>query len=406
MSLYYASLSRSCFPFRIMHINNLPMVYFLLGPGVAAFALTFVLTWLMRSIAPRVGLVDRPGGRKGHDRPTPLGGGVAIFLGTWMAIFGSVAVGFVLLSRFSGLLPVDLGDYIGGGLNRFKQLLVILVGAVVVAGAGLVDDRRGLSPWIKLILQSGVALMLVFSDMQITLFFGNPWFSGLLTVLWVVGITNAFNLLDNMDGLSAGVALIISAMLAVLGFQTGQFLLGTFALVICGTLAGFLCFNFAPASIFMGDCGSTLVGYLLAVLSVELTFFHPDKPLLFAVVPLLIFAVPLFDTMSVVVIRLEAGRSPFVGDTNHFSHRLVRLGMSPRQAVLTIYLVTIAMGLGATILYHTTTAGSVVALVQALAVIAIIIILESAGRRGQNSEGDWPKAGENAECGKPETRDP
>ncbi len=368
------------------------MAYFLLALGATAFVVTLVLTLLMRRLAPRLGLVDRPAGRKGHGRPMPLGGGVAIFLGIWLPVFAGLALGFVLLSRFPGLLPGDMGDYIAGGLGRLKQLVIILAGAVIVAGAGLVDDRRGLSPWAKLALQTGVALMLVFSHMQITLFFENPWFSALLTVLWVVGITNAFNLLDNMDGLSAGVALIVSAILAVVGLQTGQVLLSAFAISIGGALAGFLWFNFPPASIFMGDCGSTLVGYLLSVLSVELTFFQPDKPLFFAIVPLLIFAVPLFDTISVVVIRLESGRSPFVGDTNHLSHRLVRLGMTRRQAVLTIYLVTIAIALGATILYQSTTMGSAVVLIQALAVIAIIIVLESAGRRsrgGGTGTNEW-----------------
>jgi len=149
-----------------------------------------------------------------------------------------------------------------------------------------------------------------------------------------------------------------------------------------GALGGFLVFNFPPASIFMGDCGSTVVGYMLAVISIKATFYMEGRPFFPVVVPLLILSVPIFDTLSVVVIRLEQGRSPFAGDHNHFSHRLVALGMSRRLAVLTIYLVAAAVGLGATILYHTAgDTATLIVLIQATVVFMVIGLLERAGRR-------------------------
>jgi UDP-GlcNAc:undecaprenyl-phosphate GlcNAc-1-phosphate transferase len=165
-------------------------------------------------------------------------------------------------------------------------------------------------------------------------------------------------------------------------FQTVHYFVGGALCCLIGALMGFLVFNFPPASLFMGDCGSMTIGYSLAVLTVQFTFFQAERPYFAIVVPLMMFGVPLFDTITVMWIRIRSGRSPFIGDTNHFSHRLVALGMKPWQAVLTIYLVTATVALGVTVLYYM--ASSVAILVifaQTVAVFTIIGILETTGRR-------------------------
>ena len=197
-------------------------------------------------------------------------------------------------------------------------------------------------------------------------------------------------MLDNMDGLSAGVGLIIAAFFSIVALQSGQYFMAAFLCCLAGALGGFLVYNFSPASIFMGDSGGTLLGYLLAVMTVQFTFYQPDRPYFPVVVPLLVFGLPLFDAITVVWIRLRSGRSPFQGDTNHFSHRLVALGMTKRQAVLTIYLVTATVALGATVLYYARSGAILVIFAQTIALFTIIGILERA--RPQKAQGRTPPA--------------
>ena len=346
-----------------------------------AFAVSLGGTLFVRRMASRWGLIDHPDERKAHRQPTPLGGGIAIFVAVWLLVLGA-GLAARLLAHIGPIqsLPPEVHDYLSGVASRLPRLLAVFMGALVLAATGLVDDRRSLSPHLRLVVQFLVAIGLVASGERITIFIGSPWVCGAVTVLWIVGLTNAFNMLDNMDGLSAGVALIVSSTFLVVALQTHQYFVAAFLVVVAGAIGGFLVLNFPPASIFMGDCGSMLIGYLLAVVTVDFTFYTPSHPLFPVVVPLLILAVPLFDTISVVAIRLHKGQSPFTADRNHFSHRLVRLGMSERQAVLTIYLITFAVGLGATQLYHTTSAGALVALTQALVIFGVIVVLERAGR--------------------------
>jgi UDP-GlcNAc:undecaprenyl-phosphate GlcNAc-1-phosphate transferase len=184
-----------------------------------------------------------------------------------------------------------------------------------------------------------------------------------------------------MDGLSAGVALIISTIFFVVAVQAKQFFVAAFLLTVMGATGGFLLFNFPPATIFMGDAGSLFIGYLLAVSAVIFSAYKPSYPLFSVTVPALVFAVPLFDTISVMVVRWLKGTHPLAADKSHFSHRLVTLGMTPRKAVLTHYLMTFCTGVAATLLYQTNALGAVIVFVQVLAVIAIIVLLETAGQR-------------------------
>jgi UDP-GlcNAc:undecaprenyl-phosphate GlcNAc-1-phosphate transferase len=205
-----------------------------------------------------------------------------------------------------------------------------------------------------------------------------------LTVLWIVVITNAFNFLDNMDGLSAGVAAIASAIFALAAADAGQVFVPALAWIVVGALLGFLCFNFSPATIIMGDAGSLVVGFLLSVVTILTTYYDPARDLtpLGVVVPLMVLAVPLYDVISVVTHRLRLGESPFRGDRRHFSHRLVKGGMTPRGAVLTIYLATAATGLPAIILSRVDWFGAGLLFGQCLCVVVMIALLEQSASRG------------------------
>ncbi len=342
-----------------------------------AMGLSLALTYAMRHLSHRLGLVDHPGERKVHRTPTPNGGGVAIFLALWLPVWGLIALAYLMKEPEAAAWPA-LQPYMAGAAARAGELGIIFLGAVIIWVLGLIDDRWGLSPWFRLIVQVGVALMLFASGFSISLYIDSAWIRGFVTVLWMVGLINSFNMLDNMDGLSAGVALIIASAFFVVCMQTDQTLIAVFLCCFVGAVGGFLFFNFPRASIFMGDSGGTLLGYCLAAMTLVFTFSQQDRPYYPMAVPLIMFGLPLFDTITVVWIRIRSGRSPWKGDTNHFSHRLVALGMTPTQAVLTIYLVTATVALGATALYYAKSSATLVILAQTLAVFVLIGILERA----------------------------
>ena len=354
------------------------MVWLVLGFGAVSFVLSWSATLLMKHLAPRLGFVDKPGHRKIHRAPVPLGGGVAIFLGFALPIvFVVTACQVLTFAEGDGLAP-----YVGG-VRRQTPLALGLLGAMAVLHAmGLADDRKALGPYSKLLVQLAVTTALVAGFKQLRILTALTTVpSVVLTVLWITAITNAFNFLDNMDGLSAGVAAVCTTAFLAAALSIQQwFVAGSLALLL-GALVGFLCFNFPPASIFMGDAGSLVVGFLLAVLTVRTTYLPKGADLgagWYAVfMPVIVLAVPLYDLVVVSLIRLSRGKSPFVGDTNHFSHRLVARGMSKRTAVLCIYLVTAATAIAAIILPH---AGSsfvaVLVFAQTVLILGVVALLE------------------------------
>jgi UDP-GlcNAc:undecaprenyl-phosphate GlcNAc-1-phosphate transferase len=347
-----------------------------IGLTLASFALSIVLSGLVRKIAPRFGLVDRPGGRKAHRAPTPMGGGVAIWL-TTMTIFG---LGAVVLVLFQSSLPPELAVHTGGLWSRGPELGFILGLATIIMAMGLVDDRIGLGWKLRISVQTGLAILLVVYGVRITLFppFNIPVLTGALTVLWIVGLTNSFNFLDNMDGLAAGVGLIAALLFAVAQAIVGSLFVPAVLLVIVGALGGFLVYNRYPASLFMGDAGSNFLGFMLGTLTVAGTRPEAGFSPYSVLSPLLVMAVPLYDTTSVVLIRLREGRSPFQADRRHFSHRLVDRGLTPRWAVRTIDLVTLAGGLGALLLPFLGGWGAAVVLAQTACLIGVVAIIEMA----------------------------
>lgn len=354
--------------------------YALLAAFATSLILGLVLVKLMHAIAPRIGLVDRPGGRKQHARVTPLGGGLAIWTASVLPLLGVMLIAWIEMRR-PGTLPVSDAwrAHFAGILRQSRQALAILGGGAVIMLFGILDDYRPFKPKAKLAVQLVIALAIVLlAPLRVTLWFTSPAIQIVLTTLWVVAITNAFNLLDNMDGLSSTVAFFVGLGLVIVALQTGQLFIAGYVLTLMGALCAFLFFNFPPASIFMGDCGSLYIGYTLSVSAVLASFVGPAQPNpLFAVlVPAVLFAVPIYDTVSVMAVRLHHRRPILAGDRNHFSHRLLRLGMTPRRVLFTVALVTLATALGATIPYGSATWQIVVPVIQAGAFLAIIASLE------------------------------
>lgn len=351
---------------------------------LSAAVVAFAMTPAVRKMAPALGLIDLPGHRKVHVQPTPRGGGIAIFLGVLIPALVVVAVcALVPAGRFSAI--DEIVEEVHGASHRMLQFVAIAVGAVVLFLTGLADDRWSLSWKFRLGLQLSVAVGVVLAGVRATVFVSQPWFGFGATVLWILVLTNAMNFLDNMDALSAGIGLIASSIFAgilVLMIKSPTLSVALPLVLLSGALFGFLFWNRPPASIFMGDCGSNLIGFLLATLTVTGTFYESTGSRHVMLAPICVMAVPLYDFCTVIFIRLSQGRSPFHGDKSHFSHRLVELGMRPSHAVLTIHLTTAMTGLGGLLLYKVPDwngAFLVVGLI--FCVLSVIAILETVGRR-------------------------
>jgi UDP-GlcNAc:undecaprenyl-phosphate/decaprenyl-phosphate GlcNAc-1-phosphate transferase len=289
----------------------------------------------------RHGAVDDPGHRKIHATPTPLAGGPALMTGLLAALLGGTAFAFLhSASGTMGLLQYGLD-------RRAVELLGIMVGALGMLLIGLRDDKVEMQPAAKFGAQLLAALVVAASGVRLTLFVHNIVFSYGMTALWILTVVNAFNFMDNMNGLCAGLGAIGAAWFGLIAAQAAvaQYLVATMAFLIAGALLGFLPYNFPKASAFLGDSGSHLVGYLLAIMGILPHFYTPKHQRALAVLtPLLILAVPLGDLAWVVLLRWRMGKPFYLGDTNHLSHRLVRRGLNPTQAVAVIWLAAAVLG--------------------------------------------------------------
>jgi UDP-GlcNAc:undecaprenyl-phosphate/decaprenyl-phosphate GlcNAc-1-phosphate transferase len=355
-----------------------------LGMGLVV---STAITGMMRRVAPRIGLMDQPAARKVHTLPTPLGGGIGILAGVIVPLVLVQGLAWILVDNESlrRVLPAELLSHLPGFAQRSTQLWLIVLAGVAISMLGFFDDRRAMRWQPKLAVQALVACLLVAGGVRGTLFVQAPWLGWCMTFLWIVVLTNAFNFLDNMDGLSGGIGLIVSVVFASImltGTANPHWFVAAFLLILAGSLAGFLMHNWPPAKIFMGDSGSCLIGVWIAALTIVGTFYDYRRTGSHVILaPLFVLAVPLYDFTSVVLIRLSQGRSPFHADKCHFSHRLVEMGLSRRHAVLTIYLVTLATGLAGLLLYQVEGwigASLIAALV--FCTLAVIAILEMAGR--------------------------
>lgn len=375
------------------------MTWLLIAAAAPSLSISWLAGWLVRRAAPRFGLVDKPGHRKVHLTPTPLGGGIAIWLGLVVPLALGQALLYSLEAAGDGYriggewpLPAAITTHVGGLVQQTPKLWIMLGAGTVLMLLGLADDRWGLDWRLRIAIQAAVALAVVsyWPGWRITLFVEQPWLTMTISVCWIVGLVNSFNMLDNMDGLSAGVAAIASVMLAAVLLTTPnpvthqpQLFVSGFLILLVGSLAGFLGHNRPPARLFMGDAGSYLIGYCLAMATSMATFTGGELPTHAILTPLCVLAVPLYDTITVVWIRLREGRSPFEGDKNHFSHRLVEMGMTKGQAVLTIYLTTATCGLGALLLHQVDELGAWIILLLIGCVLTLIAVLETTGRRNR-----------------------
>jgi len=349
--------------------------------GAAAFIVSVLLTPVVRRGVLAWGFVDKPGARKIHEKAIPLGGGIVIFWVTLLPIL-LVTLFAVYCEKYGapGWFPGVLQVHMKGVAGRWGLVVSLFLGTGILHVLGLIDDKRHLGPWVKLAVQFGAAFILAtVGGIRFSFFLSNIFITTVLSVFWMVIIMNAFNFLDNMDGLSAGIGAICGVMILSAAVSSGQvFVAGLLALLV-GALLGFLVFNFAPAKIFMGDAGSLVVGLLLAAATIRTTYYHEgieSGRWFSALMPLVVLAVPLYDFISVTLIRLLQGNSPLVGDKQHFSHRLINRGMTTRQAVLTIYLATGCCGLGAVFLNQVSPLGAILVFVQTVLIVLIIAILE------------------------------
>ncbi|QDV49326.1 MraY family glycosyltransferase [Gimesia fumaroli] len=373
------------------------MLFFVFACLIPAFLISFLSTAAMRKLAPKWGLIDQPAQRKVHSTPTPLGGGVGIWLGVVVPI--AVAQLTVLVILKTGIstswIPQELVPHLEGVLYRSGQLWTVLGGGTVLAVMGLLDDKHNISWKPRLAIQILVAVGLVMAGVRGTLFIQQPWIGIVLTMAWIIVLVNSLNFLDNMDGLTSGIGLIAAVLFALIMLRfTGEprWLVAGVLLVLAGSIAGFLCHNWPPAKIFMGDSGSYFIGLILSTMTILGTFYPGDAPTGESVAsrhvilaPLCILAIPLYDFCTVMIIRLKEGRSPFHADKSHFSHRLVELGLSKRNTVLTIHLATLTTGVGGLILYEVSTwNAALLVILMILCVLCIVTILENVGRKNRN----------------------
>jgi UDP-GlcNAc:undecaprenyl-phosphate GlcNAc-1-phosphate transferase len=296
--------------------------------GAATFLFVGGLTPVMRKIALKIGAVDRPNlDRKTQKEPVPYLGGVAIAIGITVASFAAL-----LYSDFS--------------TETFGKALSVLLPAILISAMGLYDDLKGLEPWPRLVAQTiaGIAVAIyLIQNNTLGQAFSNQALNYVVTIIWIVGICNSINFFDNLDGGASGTVAVISIFLFAIAFNQGQSLVSALAVITAGATLGFLIWNKTPAKIYMGDAGALFLGIIIAVLTIRLDpEVGPQSRALS--IPLLLMAVPILDTTTVVISRLSRGISPFTGGRDHISHRLMRKGLGRKTTAYVLWAMAAAFG--------------------------------------------------------------
>lgn len=350
--------------------------------------LSAVATAVVRALARKLAFVDEPHADTLHKTATPLGGGIAIFLAVWLPI----AAGMAVVIAYEGgpcpsWLPEGVFKHFRGAMSKTLELSLLFLSSAVILLLGFLDDLSPLKPLPKFLVELVVAGALAAFGFRVTIFVGEGewWRTAICTAastVWIVGITNSLNLLDNMDGMAASVTAAVSLVFGLIALETGQLFIALFLFAIFGAVLGFLPFNYPPARIFMGDAGSLFLGFMLAILTVLFTFYDQEgrRTVQTFFTPFLVLAVPLYDTASVVYLRLRERRPLFQGDTRHFSHRLAAMGLGQRGALFATLMLTLYCGLSAMLLYHVQSHVAVLIFVQVALVIALLIALEHGGK--------------------------
>ena len=346
---------------------------------LAGMSLSLILTPLSGRIARRFNVISIPSSRSTHKHPVPLLGG----LGIYFSLLITVVISIIAMKY--GILSFFLSDYSAGIKSVLDKLSAILVGGAIVVAFGVIDDIKTLKAKQKLFLQIIASMIIFFSGIRLSFISAFPSF--FLTIFWLILMMNTFNLMDNMDGLSSGVAIISGSILFIFAVAFSQLFVATILAVFLGSVIGFLRYNFPPAKIFMGESGSSFLGYFLGSTAILLTFYryehHQTFLPLFA--PLIVFSVLFFDTLSVIWIRKTRRLPIFQADKNHLSHRLVTLGMNNKQAIFFIYLLTLCTGIGALLLGSLNIFGGLIIILQVFIILSIVGLLEMTGRKkGKN----------------------
>ncbi len=341
---------------------------------VVAFASSIALTRWALILSVRWQAFEMPRSGRIHAQKVPNLGWVGIF-GGWIAPLALLA--FVTLGcRIAGV-PGNL--YVEGSLGKMPMMAGIIAGAALSLWTGWRDDTKRMGPMAKLLSQVALALLLCALGLRIALPISAE-LSVVATMVWMVCVMNAINLLDNLDGACGGVAFLACAIFLCVALALKQYFIAVLLAAFLGALGGFLFFNFPPAKIFMGNAGSSLVGYLMGALTILETSYSKRSPSHLAMImPFLLLAVPIYDTASVIVIRLRRGAPIYVGDTNHFAHRLLRAGKTTREALGIICLITLAAGMGAIFLPFVGKGAAMLILAAAVIFLSCIALWE--GRR-------------------------
>ncbi len=346
---------------------------------VSSMVGSFLLCWVARVVSRRVGYVDVPGRHKAHIGAIPLGGGIGVFVSFAFLIMLGL---FLVHTGFIHKLPYIGGfeDFHKGLVIRTNQIGGILFCGFLLLVLGVIDDVKDLGPFFKLLMQFLIAgLVVIGFGVRLYLFIKVPAIGYFVSILWIVMITNAINFMDNTDGLAGGVSFICCLVLLAVAVSGGQLLVSAYLACLSGSLLGFLFHNFPPAKIFLGDAGSQPIGFFLAVGTILTTYYFESGGnirKMAVLMPVIVLAIPIYDFLSVILLRLRSGVSPFVGDHRHFSHRLINRGLTKRQTVLTIYLASIGTSISAIILRYVSGVLACLVIFQTICIVAIIAILE------------------------------
>lgn len=347
------------------------------------FSLTLIISYfaipVLKRIAVRYNILDHPDSRKTHKTPTPLLGGVAIWGSFTFVIVIHLIIVVVSKSVIleSDMFSPRLKFYASNANYIVKEISTVLVCGSFIMGLGLIDDVKNISITKRLIFETIVANIIVYMGFQPEMFFlpyAVAWF---VTVVWIVGIINAFNLLDGANGLAGGVGMIAASLLSAVMFSGNQPLLGILLIALVAGILGFYRFNFPKASIFMGSAGSMFIGYILSIITVLATFMINEVSSHFALlIPIAILGVPIYDTFSVIIIRLFKRESIVRGDKNHLIHRLTRNGLKVNTGVLYIYLFAFCSGGSAIFLLNASLKTSIIVLVVILLIYTLLFLFE------------------------------
>lgn len=323
------------------------MDYYILA-FIIAMALSYLLTPYAKKLAYKIGAIDVPqDNRRVHKKPIPRLGGLAIY------------IAFVIATLLIAVISREF-------LDIDKELLGIFVGSTIIVVIGIIDDSKQISAKVKLLGQIIAALVVVYSGVRIefitNIFNKTTGISELkqlsipVTIFWIVGITNTVNLIDGLDGLAAGISSIAALSLAYVAYLNEQTTVAILLMILAGSLLGFLPYNFNPAQIFMGDTGSLLVGFILAVISVEGVI--KSATTIAVAIPVLALGVPIFDTTFAIIRRLINGRPIMEADKGHLHHRLLDQGLSQRQTVLVLYFISMLLGASAIVISDSSKLGA------------------------------------------------